>query len=169
MQVLSCSSAGALVAISGLLVRSQALVSGARSPNFEATNPSVESSHISTEILPVIILLIMLLMAPAIIAIILASKSRFKKAFFAKDIKDNYRENMNESGNEGSIQESVADVRLCLATLTQKWQRWRGRKVVPQHNFDKVAAVLASAAIFHSKKRGNVSAELEKSARLQKM
>lgn len=80
MQVLSCSSACALVAICGLLLRSQSLVSAARSPNFEYADPSTESIDVSTELVPVIVLLIILLAAPSVLAIILAifAHSKFK-------------------------------------------------------------------------------------------
>jgi hypothetical protein len=72
MQLLSSFSACALVAICGLLLRSQSLLSAARSPNFEPLDPSKESSNVSAELLPIIVLLITLLAAPAVLAIILA-------------------------------------------------------------------------------------------------
>jgi hypothetical protein len=77
-QVLSSFSACALVAISGLLLRSQSLLSAARSPNFEPIDPSIESSSVSTELIPIIVLLIMLLAAPAILAIVLALMKWFR-------------------------------------------------------------------------------------------
>ena len=78
MQLLSSFSACALVAICGLLLRSQSLLSAARSPNFEANDPSSESSSVSTELIPIIVLLITLLAAPAVLAIILAIMKRFQ-------------------------------------------------------------------------------------------
>ena len=81
MQALSCTSAVVLVAICGLLLRSHALVSGARSPNFDSSDPDVESSSVSSELFPIIVLLIALLTVPTVTVIILAirSNSRFKK------------------------------------------------------------------------------------------
>jgi hypothetical protein len=81
MQALSCTSAVVLVAICGLLLRSHALVSGARSPNFDSSDPDIESSSVSSELFPIIVLLIALLTVPTITAIILAirSNSKFKK------------------------------------------------------------------------------------------
>lgn len=78
MQVLSCTSAVVLVAICGLLLRSHALVSGARSPNFEASDPDIESSTVSSELLPIIVLIIVLLTLPAITAVILTIRSNLK-------------------------------------------------------------------------------------------
>jgi hypothetical protein len=77
-QVLSSFSACALVAICGLLLRSQSLLSAARSPNFDSIDPSIESSSVSTELIPIIVLLIMLLVAPAILAIVLALMKWFR-------------------------------------------------------------------------------------------
>jgi hypothetical protein len=79
MQVLSCTSAVVLVAVCGLLLRSHALVSGARSPNFEASDPDIESSTVSSELFPIIVLIIVLLTVPTITAIIL--KIRFNIKF----------------------------------------------------------------------------------------
>jgi hypothetical protein len=81
MQVLSCTSAAVLVAICGLLLRSLALVSGARSPNFEASDPNIESNSVSSELMPIIVLIAILLTVPAITALILVifSHSKFKK------------------------------------------------------------------------------------------
>ena len=82
MQVLSCTSAGVLLAVCGLLLRSQALISGGRSPNFEVSDPSTESRGISEELTPIIVLLVILLSAPAILTIVLTilANSQFKKA-----------------------------------------------------------------------------------------
>lgn len=87
MQALSCTSAVVLVAICGLLLRSQALVSGARSPNFEPSDPDIESSSVSSELMPIIVLLSVLLAVPAIMAITLTiySKKKFNK--LAEDTK----------------------------------------------------------------------------------
>jgi hypothetical protein len=81
MQVISCTSAFVLVAICGLLLRSLTLVSGARSPNFEVLDPNIESSSVSSELMPIIVLIIILFTVPIITAIILAiySNSKFKK------------------------------------------------------------------------------------------
>jgi hypothetical protein len=87
MQVLSCTSAIVLVAICGLLLRSQVLVSGARSPNFEATDPDIESSGVSSELMPIIVLLCILLTVPTITAIILAIRSNLKFKKLAKETK----------------------------------------------------------------------------------
>ena len=160
MQVLSCSSAGVLVAISGLLLRSQALISGARSPNFETKDPSVESSDVSPELAPIIVLLIMLLSAPAIIAFLLGPMSRFKRSI------SSLRENPNDSALGASVQVTGADVRLCFKPLTRRWQMWRSRKVAPApeqsveqltQQEKRAAAVLASAAIAYSKKELKIS------------
>jgi hypothetical protein len=85
MQVLSCASAGVLVAVCGLLLRSQALISGARSPNFELSDPGSESNGVSQELFPIIVILIGLISAPALITIGLAihANSKFKKAALA--------------------------------------------------------------------------------------
>jgi hypothetical protein len=89
MQVLACASAGVLVAIAGVLLRSQVLLSAARSPNFEKQDPSVESDGISNDLLPVILLLIGLLAAPTAIAILFGifAHSKFKKA--AQQVQEN--------------------------------------------------------------------------------
>ena len=71
MQMLSCSCAVILVLICGLLLRSLVLVSAGRSPNFDTTNPSIESSGLSEELTPVISLLILLLALPFLFAIII--------------------------------------------------------------------------------------------------
>jgi hypothetical protein len=71
LQVLSCSCACLLVAISGLLLRSLVLVSAGRSPNFEAADPNNESRELSKEIRPIIVLLIIFLSCPLILTIFL--------------------------------------------------------------------------------------------------
>jgi hypothetical protein len=80
MQVISCSCAGCLVAICGLLLRSQALVSAARSPNFEAHDPGLENSNVSEEIFWIIIMLIIFLAAPSLLtaALLMRTKPWFK-------------------------------------------------------------------------------------------
>jgi hypothetical protein len=75
MQVLSCSCAGCLVAICGLLLRSQTLVSAARSPNFETFDPGLESSDVSEELFPIIMLLIVFLAAPSMLTIYLLMRA----------------------------------------------------------------------------------------------
>lgn len=75
MQVLSCSSAFCLLAICGLLLRSQTLVSASRSPNFTPSDPTLESDTVSNELIHVIWLLLFLLAAPAILAIILQPRA----------------------------------------------------------------------------------------------
>jgi hypothetical protein len=89
MQVLACASAGVLVAIAGVLLRSQVLLSSARSPNFDKKDPSVESDGISSDLLPIILLLIGLLAAPTAIAILFGifAHSKFKKA--AQQVQEN--------------------------------------------------------------------------------
>ena len=91
MQVLSCTSAGVLLAVCGLLLRSQALISGGRSPNFEVSDPSTESSGISQELNPIIVLLVILLSAPAILTIVLTilatSDYTTKNNVFAQSVK----------------------------------------------------------------------------------
>ncbi len=72
MQVLSCTSAVALVAICGLLLRSQALISAARSPNFEKGDPARESDGISSDLFPIICMLMLLLATPAVLSVLLA-------------------------------------------------------------------------------------------------
>ncbi len=131
MQVLSCSSAGVLVAMCGLLLRSQTLISGARSPNFETSDPNIESSDISTELVPVIVLLIFLLAAPAIVAISLASKSKFRRLYARFHV-----------------------------SLLRTWQKWRQRKISPMTNISaseiaqaKAATVLVAAAKYYNRKR----------------
>jgi hypothetical protein len=76
MQILSCSSAFCLLAISGLLLRSQALVSAARSPNYEFSNPDSESEGISNELNIVIALLVLLLSFPVFMVISLMPRSQ---------------------------------------------------------------------------------------------
>ncbi len=70
-QILSCSCAGILVLICGLTLRSLVLLSAARSPNFDASNPGIQSSGVSEELVPVITLLIVLLTLPCVLAVIL--------------------------------------------------------------------------------------------------
>jgi hypothetical protein len=71
MQVLSCSSAFCLLATCGLLLRSQALLSAARSPNYQKTNPNIENDGPSDELNIVIVLVMFLLVFPVFIVIIL--------------------------------------------------------------------------------------------------
>jgi hypothetical protein len=75
-QVLSCACAFCLLAIGGLLLRSQALLSASRSPNFKLSDPSTESDAISEELSPVIGLIIVMLISPAILAIIMQPRVR---------------------------------------------------------------------------------------------
>lgn len=75
-QVLSCACAFCLLAIGGLLLRSQALLSASRSPNFKLSDPSTESDAISEELSPVIGLIIVMLISPAILAIIMQPRAR---------------------------------------------------------------------------------------------
>jgi len=115
MQVLSCASAGVLVAVCGLLLRSQALISGARSPNFELSDPGSESNGVSQELFPIIVILIGLISAPALITIGLAihANSKFKKAASAIEQKVNEaaltmrRTSMNILGQEDNSQSQV--------------------------------------------------------------
>jgi hypothetical protein len=76
MQVLSGSSAFCILAICGLLLRSQALISAARSPNFAPSNPGIESNILSLELNAVIILLVLFLTTPAFLTIILMPRSQ---------------------------------------------------------------------------------------------
>jgi hypothetical protein len=76
MQVLSCSSAFCLLAISGLLLRSQALISAARSPNYETSDPSAESTGISNDLNIVIALLVFLLVFPVFMVMILLPRAQ---------------------------------------------------------------------------------------------
>ena len=75
LQVLSCSCACLLVAISGLLLRSLVLVSAGRSPNFETADPNSESTELSKEIRPIIVLLITFLSCPLILTIFLLART----------------------------------------------------------------------------------------------
>ncbi len=144
MQILSCSSAGFLVAICGLLLRSQALISGARSPNFETKDPSIESKSLSSDLTVSIVFLIMLLAGPAIVTIILASKSKILALMRPRNL---------DGAKLGAVSDAGDDVRLCFYPLEQKWRQWRGRRVAPEMKLkqQKAAAVLASAAILYSK------------------
>jgi hypothetical protein len=76
MQVLSCSSAFCLLAICGLLLRSQALLSAARSPNYQKTNPNIENVGPSDELNIVIVLIIFLLVFPVFMVIILPLRAQ---------------------------------------------------------------------------------------------
>jgi len=91
MQVLSCTCAGCLVAICGLLLRSQALVSAARSPNFEAYDPGLESSDVSDELLPIIIILVIFLAAPSFLAIFLMIRTNPEFDNFFRDKADKFK------------------------------------------------------------------------------
>ena len=138
MQILSCCSAGFLVAICGLLLRSQALISGARSPNFDPKDPSSESRHLSDDLSAVIFFLVLFLSAPAIMTIILASNSKLKKY-------------------------TALVFRLRLASLFEWFKKRRSQKIAPEvvklHQ-EKSAAVLVSAAILFSKQKGRNSKNL---------
>jgi hypothetical protein len=115
MQVLSCASAGVLVAVCGLLLRSQSLVSGARSPNFEISDPGSESNGVSQELIPIIVILIGLVSTPALIAISLAihANSKFKKAALAIEHRANEaaltmkRASISVLGQEDNFQSQV--------------------------------------------------------------
>ncbi len=85
-QILSCSCAGILVLICGLTLRSLVLVSAARSPNFDASNPGTQSSGVSEELLPVITLLIVLLTLPCVLAVILMLRQRLISKRLEKSI-----------------------------------------------------------------------------------
>jgi hypothetical protein len=76
MQVLSCSSAFCLLAISSLLLRSQALISAARSPNYKTSDPSAESTGISIELNIVIGLLVFFLVFPVFMVMILLPRAQ---------------------------------------------------------------------------------------------
>jgi hypothetical protein len=147
MQILSCSSAGFLVAICGLLLRDQALISGARSPNFETKDPSIESKTLSSDLTVSIVFLIMLLAGPAVVTVILASKSKIMALI---------RRKKHSSVKMGAVvHETGEDVRLSFFPLSKKWKKWRGRKVTPEMELkeQKAAAVLASAAILYAKQK----------------
>ena len=148
MQVLSCTSAGILVSISGLLLRSQSLISGGRSPNFESRDPNVESSDVSTELVPVVVLLLIFLSVPVIMAMGLAAMLKFKRATSQPG-----EHHGHGTAMEASCFNTCADVRLCFTPLMQRWQKWRGRKVADSNQEEKAAAVLASAAILYSRQR----------------
>lgn len=116
MQALSCTSAVVLVAICGLLLRSHALVSGARSPNFDSSDPDVESSSVSSELFPIIVLLIALLTVPTVTVIILAirSNSRFKK--LAEELKK-LAEEAKQKASELKTQAKITKRRVTHAFL----------------------------------------------------
>jgi hypothetical protein len=76
MRAFSCSSAFCLLAICGLLLRSQALISAARSPNYETSDPSAESTGISNELNIVIGLLVFLLVFPVFMVMILLPRAQ---------------------------------------------------------------------------------------------
>jgi hypothetical protein len=76
MQVLSGSSAFCILAVCGLVLRSQALISAARSPNFAPSNPAVESSTLTLEMNAVIVLLVLFLATPAFLTMILMPRSQ---------------------------------------------------------------------------------------------
>jgi hypothetical protein len=86
MQVLSCSCAVVLVLICGLLLRSLVLISAARSPNFDTSNPSIERSSVSEELVPVVTLLIFLLTTPLILVIIMMIRQHLIAKKFAKSV-----------------------------------------------------------------------------------
>jgi hypothetical protein len=144
MQILSCSSAGFLVAICGLVLRDQALISGARSPNFETKDPSIESKTLSLDLTVSIVFLVLLLAGPAVVTIILASKSKIMALI---------RHKKHDDVKMGAVVHDTGDdVRLCFFPLSQRWKRWQARKVTPEME-QKAAAVLAAAAIVHSKEK----------------
>lgn len=87
-QILSCSCTGILVLICGLTMRSLVLISAARSPNFDATNPGTQSSGVSEELALVITLLIVLLTLPCVLAIILMSRQHLISKRVAKSINE---------------------------------------------------------------------------------
>ena len=86
MQILSCSCAVVLVLICGLLLRSLVLISAARSPNFDTSNPSIERSSVSEELVPVVTLLIFLLTTPLILVIIMMIRQHLIAKKFAKSV-----------------------------------------------------------------------------------
>ncbi len=86
MQILSCSCAVVLVLICGLLLRSLVLISAARSPNFDTSNPSIERSSVSEELVPVVSLLIFLLTTPLILVIIMMLRQHLIAKKFAKSV-----------------------------------------------------------------------------------
>jgi len=119
MQVLSCSCAGCLVAICGLLLRSQVLVSAARSPNFETFDPGLESSDVSEELFPIIMLLLVFLAAPSMLTVyllmrtntefqslvlFLREKSDKMKTFFSSFLNMFHTQSTNLEENQASQQ-----------------------------------------------------------------
>ena len=86
MQILSCSCAVVLVLICGLLLRSLVLISAARSPNFDTSNPSIERSSVSEELVPVVTLMIFLLTTPLILVIIMIIRQHLIAKKFAKSV-----------------------------------------------------------------------------------
>lgn len=111
MQVLSCTSAVALVAICGLLLRSQALISAARSPNFEEGDPTKESDGISSDLFPIICMLILLLATPAVLSVLLAVLANSRVANTATEGSKITRDSSNGQMS-GQLPCSSLDLRL---------------------------------------------------------
>jgi hypothetical protein len=126
MQALSCSCAVFLVAICGLLLRSQALVSAARSPNFETSDPNIESSEVSKEFLPVIAMLIGLLAAPLFLTIFLLMRT---KPFFKTSV--------------AFLFDRVEQIRAVAASRLSAWKTESAR----QSTFEMSAAVSSDASV----------------------
>ena len=115
--VLSCTSAAALVAICGLLLRSQSLISAARSPNFDSSKPSTESDGLSKDLLPVVSLLLLLLATPAVLAVILSIivSVRIKSASKRFHITSSHEPDKMSSGqsvSQSSMTEESGNVKI---------------------------------------------------------
>jgi hypothetical protein len=103
---------------------------------------------VSTELVPVVVLLLIFLSVPVIMAIGLAAMLKFKRATSQPG-----EHHGHGTAMEASCFNTGADVRLCFTPLMQRWQKWRGRKVADSNQEEKLAAVLASAAILYSRQR----------------
>ncbi len=77
-------------------------MSGARSPNFAAHDPGIESSEVSSEFMPIIVILIVLLAIPAVMAATLAVCSNLKLKKAAKQTKQKPKTLAKDAHNQGS-------------------------------------------------------------------
>jgi hypothetical protein len=134
-QILSCSCAGFLVLICGLTLRSLVLVSAARSPNFESTNPSTQSSGLSEELVPVVALLILLLTLPSVLAIILMVRQHVISKRFAKFIDE-----ASATSKQTSLDESSASPTFAASvSLSENPLRWSPPYADPWPSFKRSA------------------------------
>ncbi len=118
--MLSSFSACALIAICGLLLRSQTLLSAARSPNFEPIDPSIESTSVSKELIPVVVLLIVFLASPGILAIILSIIIRFHSKKAERQISENANFKKEHASAASVNQDPRTDLELRHSSCSER-------------------------------------------------